>query len=73
MADHYLGINRGNVGFQDNQFTYGTSTGSTDIELRIADGVAWTRQEVILALEMMEVFLTEANPAIAGTEFPVNT
>lgn len=76
MADHFLGMNRGGstagrgYSFSDDTFTYGTSTGSTDIELRIADAAGWTRQEIIIALELFELFLTQSNPAITATEFP---
>jgi hypothetical protein len=76
MADHFVGINRGGGDhgyvFTDSTFTYGTSTGATDIELRIADGAGWTKQEVLVAIELLELFITTSNPAITGTEgFPV--
>lgn len=73
MTDHYLGINRGKPGFTDSDFVYGTSTGSTDIELRIADGVVWTRLEVELALDAFKRFLLNSNVHIPGTQFPVGT
>lgn len=74
MADHFLGLNRGHhQGAQDNDFTYGTSTGSTDIELRIADGVTWSRSEVEIALDAMKRFLLNANVHITGTQFPIGT
>lgn len=73
MADHYIGINRGNQGLagggRDDAITYGTSTGSTDMEVRIGDAIGWTRLELIDALEAIEKFL--ANPSvITGTKFP---
>ena len=71
MADHFLGINRGQQGFGDSDFTYGTSTGSTDIELRIADGVGLTEKDVLLALEAFERFLVQTNQHIAGTDLIV--
>lgn len=70
MTDHFLGINRGKQGAKDADFVYGTSTGSTDIELRIADGASLTRKDVLLALEAFERFLVAANVNIAGTKFP---
>ncbi len=70
MADHFLGINRGVPGSSDSDFTYGTSTGATDVELRIADAKSLTRQDVILACQAFERFLLNANVHIAGTEFP---
>lgn len=77
MSDHFIGIVRGNVGYADNQFTYGTSSATTavDLELRIADvdanSHAWTRGEIHQALEALETFLTTPNPHISGTEFPI--
>lgn len=73
MASHYLGINRGKEGFTDSDFTYGTSSGSTDVELRIDDTIPWTRFEIRKALDAFERFIVTSNPAITGTEFPVNT
>lgn len=70
MADHFLGINRGQQGSKDTDFTYGTSTGATDIELRIADAKSLTRLDVLQALGMFQRFLLNANNAIAGTKFP---
>lgn len=71
MASHYLGYNRGIRGTQDSDFTYGTSTGSTDMELRIDDGKSITREDIIRFLESCERFLTSSNPHITGTKFPV--
>ena len=47
MADHFIGINRGvvrNTG--DALFTVGTSTGSTDVEVRIADAAGWEKKDL---------------------------
>ncbi|MGD9878914.1 MAG: hypothetical protein AB7F22_07855 [Reyranella sp.] len=71
MADHFLGINRGVPGTKDSDFTYGTSTGSTDIELRVADAKALTREDVVKALEAFSRFIDSPNVHIAGTLFPV--
>lgn len=69
MADHYIGLNRGALTIHDNAITYGTSTGSTDVELRIADAAGWTRHEIHIALELIQDFLQGPN-VIAGTKFP---
>lgn len=52
MSDHYIGVNRtGNDVNDDSEFTFGTSTGSTDIEVRIADAAGWTQSQVVRALQ----------------------
>lgn len=67
MASHYLSINRGVQGVADSDFTYGTSSASTDdIELRTLDGSGLTVKDVILALEAFERFLLSDNTHIAG-------
>jgi len=45
MADHFYGLNL--LGLRDNgdaDVTVGTSTGATDIEIRLADAAPWTRE-----------------------------
>jgi len=71
MADHFIGRNRGTIGWGDSGFTYGTSTGATDVEVRIADGKGLTRKDVILILERIEEFITAPDPHIAAADaFP---
>ena len=70
MADHFLGLNRGAPGTKDTDFTYGTSTGATDIELRVADGKSLTREDVRRALAAFTRFFVSSNNHIAGTDFP---
>jgi hypothetical protein len=72
MASHYLSIQRGTEGLKDSDFTYGTSSSSGDIEVRIDDTIPWTRLETKKALEAMVRFFEFPNPAISGTLFPVN-
>lgn len=50
MADHFIGVARGSEFHDDSSFTIGTSTGSTDLEVRIADAAGWTKAEVDRAL-----------------------
>lgn len=71
MADHFIGLNRGQQGVKDSDFTYGTATGATDVEVRIADAKGLTRQDVIIILQRINDFLVSANPKIAATRFPV--
>lgn len=71
MADHFIGLNRGAVGFADSQITFGTSSGSTDVEIRIADAAGWTRQELILALEVIEGKLKSPQSPDTDALFPI--
>lgn len=68
MASHYLSINRGQPGFTDSDFAYGTSsTATSDIELRMLDGKGLTEKDVLLALEAFKRFLVQTNVHITGT------
>lgn len=72
MADHFVGINRGLNGTQYSDFTTGTSTGGTDIELRVGDGLNLTRKDIDLALEAFERFFQNAQQvAAAGIVFTI--
>lgn len=51
MASTFIGLNRGQQGTVVGDFTVGTSTGSTDVEVRIDTGKSLTRGEVKLILE----------------------
>lgn len=68
MSDHYFGINRGKEGMLESDWTKGSSTGSTDIEVRVADGASLTRHDVIRALEILCDKLTEP----AFSDFPAS-
>ncbi len=53
MADHhYVAVNRGNIGLEDNQFSYGTTTlpdytsVAADIAVLVADGASPTQGHV---------------------------
>jgi hypothetical protein len=51
MASTFIGLNRGQQGSLVSDFTVGTSTGSTDVEVRVDTGKSLTREEVKLILE----------------------
>ena len=58
MADRYIGINNNGGAFTgDSSFTVGSSTGSTDIEVRFSDSASWTRQTLQEALEAIGDYL----------------
>lgn len=66
MADHFIGLN--NDGLRDDgdaNFTLGTSTGATDVEVRIADAASWTRGTLARKLQAITDY-------VAGkAEFPI--
>lgn len=66
MADHFIGINRGVAGATPADFTVGTSTGSTDIEVRIADAAGWSKIEIDIALERIRDHLLDATTNVEG-------
>lgn len=70
MTDHFMGINRGKTGADEADWVRGTSTGSTDLELRIADASGWTRNEIYDALHRMAEELVQPRN-ITATKFPI--
>lgn len=58
MADHFIGIQRGERGLVYSDFIHGTAASATsDIEIRIKDSANWNRREIIAALEAFERFI----------------
>jgi hypothetical protein len=47
MASHFIGLNRGQSGLTNSDFTIGASTGSTDVEVRIDDGKSLNEIDVV--------------------------
>lgn len=56
MASWYLGINRGQTENPGN-VTAGTSTASSDFELRIDTGKSSTREDVYKAMDAIKMFM----------------
>lgn len=71
MANAFFGINRGNDGLVPVQIVRGSSTGATDIELRIDDTKGVTRKDVKIALEALENLFDQPGSAPDGTNFPI--
>jgi hypothetical protein len=66
MADRFIGINNNGGAFTgDSAFTVGSSTGSTDVEVRFADDKEWTRETLQMALEAIGDYLA------TKSEYPV--
>ena len=65
MASLYIGLNRGQQGFAASDYTIGTSTGSTDVEVRIDTGKSLDRGDVKLILEAI-TRMVESEGAVAG-------
>ena len=73
MADHhYIAVSKGNIGFEDNQFAYGTSTlpVSTTVAANIAtlvtDGASPTQAHVNTLNTNWGTYLTAINALLAG-------
>jgi len=67
MADHFYGVNRGSItNSPKSNITIGTLTGSTDIEVRVADGQHLTRADIYKALEVIRDRIV-ADPTIFTT------
>jgi hypothetical protein len=64
MSDHFIGAARnGGTANSDDEFTLGTSTGATDIEVRIADAASWTVEEVAQKLTAIRDYIVAQGPA----------
>ncbi len=64
MASKYYAVNNLPTLYdQPDQITVGTSTGSTDIEVRVDTGKSWTREGMKIALESIIRRITERNDA----------
>jgi hypothetical protein len=68
MASHFVGLNRGQEGALYSDFTTGTSTGSTDVELRVDDGKNLTKKDVHNIIEAFERFF-ENNQQVSTAGF----
>jgi len=61
MADHFYGVAVGH-GADSSAVTFGTSTGSTAIELRVTDGVTgMNKKELLKALATIKDYIVEAD------------
>lgn len=67
MASTFIGLNRGQQGSLVSDFTVGTSTGGTDLEVRIDTGKSLTRQDAKLMLEAIVRELDTPDSAIFDT------
>ncbi len=59
MASEYFGLNRGVQDGGPDKITVGTSTGSTDMELRVDLTKGITRKDVNLFLCQLEKFIND--------------
>ena len=61
MASHFVSLNRGQEGELYSDYVTGTSSAANvGIELRLDDGAAYTKVDVIKALEAFERFFENA-------------
>jgi hypothetical protein len=62
VSDHFIALNRGVEGFNQNDFLTGTTptAGVNTIELRVADGANLTKKDVYKALKALMRFFENA-------------
>jgi len=67
MADHFVSLNRGQMGSIQSDYVTGTSTaGNVGIELRLGDSANYTKKDVLLALDAFERFFENAQQVSAA-------
>ncbi len=67
MASFYIGANKGDASDNNpNTLTVGTSTGSTDIELRYDETKSLTRADIYNFMERVEKYLLSSTIASTG-------
>ena len=59
MASIYIGLNRGAFGLQVDEVTVGTSTGSTDVELRMDETKGLTRKDIRTIIDVFEAWISD--------------
>jgi hypothetical protein len=70
MTDHYIGVQRGFVGGDEEDFFFGTSSTSKQVEVRIDDDAGWTRFELALALSKIAEKITKGGYK-SNSNYPV--
>ncbi len=66
MADHFVGLNRGQQGLAYSDWTTGAaSTASLKMELRVTDSSV-TKKDVMVFLESLETFIANAQESDAA-------
>ena len=72
MASEYYGVNRGTLsGAFPGNVTVGTSTGSTDIELRVDLTKGSTKLDVINALDSIRNYILSQGGALGLANVPI--
>lgn len=67
MADHFVALNRGQEGSLYSDFVTGTtSAANVGIELRLGDSAAYTKVDVIKALDAFKRFFENAQEVSAA-------
>lgn len=70
MASQFFGLNRGQDDLGPLGVTTGSSTGSTDVELRCDTGKSLTRKDVNILVERIMEFFNQGG-ASGNTSFPL--
>lgn len=58
MANRYYGLNRGQT---NNDVTEGSSTGSTDVELRVDLSKSFTKSDILMKLVEFAMWIVKGN------------
>ena len=68
MASLFIGLNRGTQDQGPDEVTVGTSTGSTDVELRMDETKSLTRMDILLLTEALLRYIIDGR---LDTAFPI--
>lgn len=71
MSNTFIGTNLGLEYTKEVGWTKGAASGATDMELRIADAVPWTRRELVIALQGL-IYQLEQDSNVTATKFSFN-
>lgn len=64
MASIYVGLNRGAQAMNPQNVTEGSSTGSTDVELRFDTGKGLTRKDINIITEALLRYINDGRTAV---------
>lgn len=68
MASLFIGLNRGTQDQGPDEVTVGTSTGSTDVELRMDETKSLTQMDILLLTEALLRYIIDGR---LDTAFPI--
>ncbi len=66
MASEFYGLNRGSLDGKDEAVVVGSSTGATDVELRVDTGKGTTRKDVRILVMSILRYIEQGGPLGVG-------